>query len=153
LKEFVGIGVLSLVKHYVLHAEPTVIKVTPYGFRRYAKQLIVCFDLLLPDKEFSPIPYFFCCRAIELALKAKHLENKSKEEVKRLYSHDLVKAYMGLESDIVLTKDEFDLLHATNDLYKSKEFEYFNVVSAAQAFKNFPDLNKLRELARKIVGH
>jgi hypothetical protein len=142
-----------MIKHYVLHAEQTVIKVTPYAFRRYASQLIDCFDLLPPDKEFSPIPYFFCCRAIELALKAKHLENKSKEEVKKLFSHDLVKAYQGLESDIVLSKDETDLLQATNDLYKSKEFEYFNVISAAKAFKNFPDLNRLRELARKIVGH
>jgi hypothetical protein len=29
--------------------------------------------------EFSPVPFFLCCRAIELALKAKHLEKEITE--------------------------------------------------------------------------
>lgn len=142
-----------MMKGYVLNVEPTVINVTPYGYRRYARQLIDCFDALAKTGAFSPVPYFLCCRAIELAFKAALLETTPKPDVKRVYHHNLVRAHSDLKDKILLSNDEIKLLREANDLYLSKEFEYFNIISALKGFKNFPDLAKLRALAGRIVAH
>lgn len=46
---------------------------SPAGFRRWANQFYKCRQSFqCPD--FSPVPYFLLCRAIELQFKAVHLE-------------------------------------------------------------------------------
>ena len=63
------------------------------------------------------VPFFLCCRAIELALKAQHLESKSQKEVKQLYSHDLEKSYRDLDAEQqTLKPEEEHLLSAANDI-------------------------------------
>lgn len=59
-----------------IHAEGFDANVAPYAFHMSAvhyykyKQ-----DFEAPD-EFSPVPYFLLCRAIELELKSRHLQLK-----------------------------------------------------------------------------
>jgi hypothetical protein len=43
--------------------------------------------------KFSILPYFLYCRAIELGLKAIHLETDKQQDVKDEYGHNLVKSY------------------------------------------------------------
>jgi len=130
------------------------VNLSPVGFRLWARDYFKCYlDFQKPGK-FSPVPFFLCCRAIELALKAKHLESKSQKEVKDLYSHDLVKSYSNLDpSQQTLLPEELDLLTAANKIYVRKDFEYLNVFDAATAYKRFPDLEKLGALAKKIIGY
>ncbi len=130
------------------------INLSPVVFRLSACDYFKCYlDFQKPGK-FSPVPFFLCCRAIELALKAKHLERKSQKEVKQLYSHDLLKSYSDLDPDQrTLSGEELDLLAAANDIYVAKDFEYLNVFDAVRAYKRFPDLDNLGTLARKITEY
>lgn len=107
-----------------------------------------------PTTHFSAVPFFLCCRAIELALKAKHLESKSQKEVKQLHSHNLLKLYSGLDpGQQTLSSEELELLAATNAIYMEKEFEYINVYDPGSAYKRFPDLDELGALARKVTRY
>jgi hypothetical protein len=123
------------------------INLSPYVFRLSAQEYFKCYlDYIKPGK-FSAVPFFLCCRAIELALKAKHLESKSQSEVKKLYCHDLLKLYYELDTDQqILLTEELELLKVANKIYKAKEFEYLNVFDTVSAYKGFPDLNKLGAL-------
>ena len=87
-------------------------------------------------------------------LKAKHLESKTQEDVKKLYSHRLVDSYSALAPEHkTLLPEELNLLEAADNIYKTKEFEYLNVFDAGTAYKRFPDLNQLADLARKITAY
>ena len=73
---------------------------SPAGFRRWANQFYQCRQSFqCPD--FSPVPYFLLCRAIELQFKAVHLEqlkaghpgHQTQYDVKKLFNHKLIKSY------------------------------------------------------------
>lgn len=73
-----------------------------------------------PQEPFSPVPYFLVFRAIELELKARHLEEKSRKQVKGDYWHNIKKAYDELDDiDKILADDEYAVLEAASDIYKS----------------------------------
>ena len=136
---------------YILKAETGHIGLSPVLFRLSARDYFKCY-LGFPPGEFSVVPFFLCCRAIELALKAQHLESKTQKEVKQLYSHDLEKSYRDLDAEQqTLKPEEEHLLSAANDIYKKKEFEYLNVFDAGTAYERFPNLDKLGALARKLT--
>src|SRR5271166_3190309 len=136
---------------YTLEAETGHIRLSPVLFRLSARDYFKCY-LGFPPGKFSVVPFFLCCRAIELALKAQHLESKSQKEVKQLYSHDLEKSYRDLDAEQqTLKPEEEHLLSAANDIYKKKEFEYLNVFDAGTAYERFPNLDKLGALARKLT--
>ena len=140
---------------YTIKAEPGHINLSPVVFRRLARDYYKCY-LSFAEKQqgFSAVPFFLCCRAIELGLKAKHLETKSQKDVKHVYSHDLIKSYGDLDlKQRVLSPEEFDLLRAANEIYCSKEFEYLNVYDVGTGYKRFPDLTKLDALTRRIVEY
>lgn len=138
-------------KGYLLAAKPGEIKVTPYAYCRYAKQLLRCYDLIAQDKDFSPIPYYFCCRAIELSFKSALLDKYSRIEIKRKHSHDLKAAYLEICDIFNLEPGEHAMLIHASKLYVSKEFEYVEVTSMLKAFKDFPELDSLHRLAQKIL--
>ena len=131
------------------------INLSPVAFRLWAQDYYECYlSFVEKQQKFSPVPFFLCCRAIELALKAKHLETKSQNDVKDLYRHDLIKSYEALDPEQrVLSSEEFDLLRAVNGIYCSKAFEYFNVMDAGTGFQRFPDLAELNALTRRIVEY
>jgi flagellar biosynthesis regulator FlaF len=125
---------------------------SPLVFRNNARDYLKCFFEFTPHSP-SSLPFFLCCRAIELALKSRHLDTKTQKKVKALYWHDLVKAYNDLDrSHQTLSKEERRLLISANKIYVSKEFEYLNMVDVAKNYQRFPDLQKLGKLASKIVN-
>ncbi len=137
---------------YTLEAETGKIKLSPDLFRHSACDYFQCY-LCFPPGKFSAVPFFLCCRAIELALKAQHLESKSQAEVKDLYRHDLEESYQDLDaSQRILTPEEEKLLIEANKIYVTKEFEYLNVLDAGRAYDRFPDLDMLGALARKLTA-
>ena len=62
--------------HYNLRAETGHFNFSPVGFRLAARDFLRCAESFKPE-FFSPVPLFLHCRAIELALKALHLETIS----------------------------------------------------------------------------
>ena len=126
---------------------------SPMAFRKWARQCYGCAAPLLPQTEFSPVPYFLLCRAIELELKAEHLETKRQPEVKRDFGHYLFKSYAALPTHRqVLTAAELDLLKEADAIYSAKGFEYFNPEHALRGYSQYPDLGSLNDLTRKLLA-
>lgn len=131
--------------------------ISPDAFHRSAKHYYKCKqDFRSPDPgSHSPVPYFLLCRAIELELKSRHLRQMDQMQVKREFSHDIVKAYEALpELKEKLNQDESDTLKAANAIYKDgvKGFEYFRPEDALQGYSNFPNLDVLDAIAAKLIG-
>lgn len=140
--------------NYTIQCETGHINLSPVAFHKSARGYFKCYLDFQKPGNFSSVPFFLCCRAIELALKAMHLESKTQKEVKDLYYHDLIKSYSALEpGQQILVPEELDLLAAANKIYITKEFEYLNVYDAVTAYKRFPDLDKLGALAKKITTY
>jgi hypothetical protein len=128
---------------------------SPAAFRRWANQFYQCRQSFqCPD--FSPVPYFLLCLAIELQFKAVHLENKGKNEVKE-YGHNLIKSYEALLAAYrTLSIEQLELLKKADEIYSrkgvnAKGFEYPNTGDALIAFSNFPNLQALDALAEAIM--
>jgi hypothetical protein len=143
---------LLITMNYVVKAETGHINFSPVGFRKAAEDFINAYDSFNPSK-FSVVPYFFCCRAIELAIKSMHLEVQTHMKVKNSFWHDLRKAYDALppSKQVLLTAEE-DVLDQANILYKAKAFEYVQPFDAATSYRRFPDLDKLARLGRKLIA-
>jgi hypothetical protein len=130
------------------------VNLSPDLFHEYARQYLDCERCFQTDARYSPVPYFLLCRAIELELKARHLESKSRREVKNQYGHNLKKAYDELsKSDQVLNVDEYRELVRASDIYDvpNKGFEYVSVKDAVTGLRDFPELAILRQIARKMI--
>jgi hypothetical protein len=124
-------------------------------FHIYAAQYYQCKQAFNNGGAFSPVPYFLICRAIELELKAKHLESKSRAEVKKQYGHNLKKSYDALPgAEQVLELEQYHALERASVIYDipNKGFEYVAVADAVTGFKMFPDLLVLDQAARKLIG-
>lgn len=125
---------------------------SPMAFRKWARQYYECAIPLLSRTEFSPVPYFLLCRAIELELKAEHLEIKRQPEVKSSFGHHLVKSYLALPRHLqVLVIAELDLLKQADSIYSSKGFEYFNPEHALRGYSQYPNLAALDEVVQKLL--
>jgi hypothetical protein len=136
---------------YRLEAETGVVNFSPSGFRHAARDFLHSFETWKPPK-FSLVPYFLCCRSIELAVKATHLETTTQKQVKDLYSHKLGAAYRALPaSEQRLTVDDLAVLDKASALYAAKAFEYIQPGDAATAYSRFPDLGDLARVARALV--
>ena len=137
---------------YILRAETGYINFSPVGFKLVARDFRRCADTFKPPK-FSIVPYFLYCRAIELGLKAIHLETHKQQDVKDKYGHDLIGSYkaLPLKRQTLSTADS-DLLAETSRLYERKAFEYMQPGDAAHAFSDFPDLEQLARLATHFAS-
>jgi hypothetical protein len=124
---------------------------SPVGFRKAAREFLLCANSFRPG-GFSVVPYFLYCRAIELGLKARHLETRSQREVKGDLLHDLVKSYSALPAEHrILAGEDAALLEQTSKLYRDKAFEYVRSGDAGRGYSNFPDLSQLARLASQLV--
>jgi hypothetical protein len=131
---------------------PGFINFSPTGFRIVARDLLRCADQFRPS-TFSIVPYFLYSRAIEIGLKALHLETRRQAEVKEDFGHDLLASYEALPDPCrKLSKAELALLVQLNELYGRKAFEYIQPGDAAHAFSMFPDLDDLARLASALAG-
>jgi hypothetical protein len=130
------------------------VNLSPVLFQNGARDYFKASLDFKPPHAFSAVPFFLCCRAIELAFKALHLETKSQIEVKKLYNHDLVKSYDALDpGQQTLSPDEKAVLVSANVIYVSKEFEYLGAFDAGSGFARFPQIDALSALARKITRY
>ncbi len=137
---------------YVLKVEPMEINLSPVGFRLWARQHLQCRHDFQEPNDFSHVPYFLLCRAIELALKAEHLETMRQRQVKIDFGHDLLKSYSNLPRDMqILSQEGLGTLGAANAMYKDKGFEYFSVIDACTGFKRAPDVTILEAIAVKLL--
>ncbi|HZE90359.1 MAG TPA: hypothetical protein VE029_01415 [Rhizobacter sp.] len=142
-----------MVTNVVIPVPGTHVNLSPVGFHLWAKQFLACRRALVePTDSFSPVPYFLNCRAIELELKARHLEAVNQKAVKDKYGHNLERSYQSLPlQQQVLSPGELKTLQAANNIYKDKGFEYFSVSHAVTAFKKFPNLAELDAVTNKLV--
>ncbi len=131
------------------------INVSPTMFHLYAGQYLRCKRGFQLREHFSPVPYFLVCRAIELELKARHLESKPRTEVKKEYGHNIRKAYDELDASArILDDTEYSELVRASAIYDvpNKGFEYCSVYDAGRGYTNFPDLDVLDRIAHKLIG-
>jgi len=129
------------------------LNLSPFGFMHWARHYIKCHRDFKSPNDFSPVPYFLLCRAIELGLKARHLETLRQKEVKDKFGHDLLKALRALPpGNVNLTDHQIEVLSTASKIYKDKGFEYFSVVHAATGFKAFPDLAALEAITKEVVS-
>lgn len=138
---------------YVLLAGSATINLSPVGFRKAAEDFLSCYDSFKPSR-FSIVPYFLCCKTIELSFKALHLETLRQKDVKVKLGHKLGKSYAALPACFhVLSGEEIDLLKKLDEIYlpPKKGFEYMDPFDAATDFSNFPDLVNVAALARKTL--
>ena len=139
--------------NYTLTPEPGFINFSAFAFRRWALHYYKCRHDFVNPHKFSPIPYFLLCRAIELELKARHLEKKRQPEVRRTFGHRIKSAYLALpKCERILDAEELLVLQKANSIYASKGFEYILPSDAATAYKRFPDLDALDRLAKKLLA-
>ena len=79
-------------KGHVIQVNPVHIFITPLGFHTYATDFLTAARDLKPSGHFPPVPYYLCCRAIELSLKSFLLgKGVTKKMLKKKLGHDLVK--------------------------------------------------------------
>lgn len=125
----------------------------PDAFHRWATHYYKCKQDFRCPHRFSPVPYFLLCRAIELAIKAKHLRHKTQDQVKDQFGHDLVKAHQALDTkEQILSGQQLNVLQQANNIYATKGFEYFEPQDAATGFSRYPDLQLLDQVAKKLIG-
>ena len=73
----------------VISVDCITVNMSPDAFHLWAQHYYKCKqDFQNPDR-FSPVPYFLLCRAIELEIKSRHLQNMKQEEVKHGFGHNL----------------------------------------------------------------
>jgi hypothetical protein len=138
---------------HIIKPQTAHLNFSPVGFRFTARDCLDCLESYNPAK-FSATKYFLACRAIELGLKALHLDTKDRAFVKSKLSHDLVKSYSRLApGNQILTREECEVLKKANELYVDKAFEYVQVVHAFHAYKDFPVWDDLHALAIRVVEH
>jgi hypothetical protein len=137
---------------YKLTAETGYINFSPVGFRLAARDFLRCATAFNPS-NFSIVPFFLYCRAIELGLKALHLETRNQRAVKKDFGHNLMASYNALPArQRTLADEDTALLELTNELYMRKAFEYVQPGDAANGYSTFPDLDLLARLAEKFAS-
>ena len=125
----------------------------------YSSQFLKAARSLERPNHFSAVHYYLYCRSIELSLKSFLLcSGVSITELKgRTLGHDLVRVWkraskLGISTLVKLSKSQMVCLCAANTYYKSKGFEYFDILKAVQGFRDRPDLDMLDSLASELVN-
>jgi hypothetical protein len=137
-----------------IHAQGFNANLSPDAFHIYATHYYKCKrDFTPPDDYFSPIPYFLLCRAIELEIKARHLKRLTQKQVKNRFGHHLLKAYKALDAqEQILSQNERAVLNTADERYTETDLAYFNPELALGAFSEFPDLDMLDTIAKKLIN-
>jgi hypothetical protein len=129
-------------------------------YRSQARHYLHCERLLVGDLPESrsdwgakPLPYRLLGQAIELELKARHIQarSKSREQLSRApYRHDLRQIYDELPpGHKSLTAAEYQALSAMDRIYNDGTvFDYLTAVDCGFAVV----LGAVEELTQKIVG-
>ena len=141
----------------VIKIPTIVLKVSPYGFYKYAEDFFNAGMKYKKNTKFSPVPYYLYCRSIELSLKSFLLfadKNINMQKLKHEYGHNiitLVNKTESLFSKKLLNKKEREVIKIANNWYYDKGFEYFRVQDFAHGFSGLPDLLKLEKISQKLL--
>lgn len=130
------------------------LNISPELFRMWAQQYLQARRSIVIDAQFTPVPYFLLCMAIELQLKSHHLETLTRDQVKGQYGHRLKRSYDQLPAPLQpLDAVEYQALVQADRIYNDeKGFEYVSVYDAVTALRDFPDLAALDQVAAKLIG-
>ncbi len=129
--------------------------VTPLIFHEHAIQYFEYYQTGSCRNSRSPVPYFLLCRSIELELKSRHLNAKSRKEVKNEFGHNLATLYELLPAEEkLLCASDMETLRRTSELYdvRQKGFEYVSVYDVSTNFEQFPELSTLERIAETLLG-
>jgi hypothetical protein len=141
-----------MVRNIVIRPAAGFFNLSPMAFRLQARDHYKAFLSFPTPEEFSILRYYLCARAIELALKAHHLETTRRLRVKDRFSHRIMKLYEELPDDRkLLSADERRILGEIDVLYVAKDFDYVNIQDPLTAFQRFPNIDAVSALARKLV--
>jgi hypothetical protein len=149
---------MAMAKNYILKAESSEIKISPFGFHKYASDYLETAEKWPTQSTYSPVPYFLYCRTIELGIKAYLLaKGKDLDFIKFNIRHDLTKglnnAILNALDDILETTDiEKAEIEVANKYYKDKGFEYFFVEKHATGLMELPELEVLKRYAHKLLS-
>jgi hypothetical protein len=107
-----------------------------------------------PPNRFSPIPYYLNCHSIELSLKAFLFSAGYNREARKNLGHNLESALQHAEnkslgSYLAITTSDRRLVRNANELYKAKEFEYFESLETIYDPHKF-DIDALASFASKL---
>jgi hypothetical protein len=125
---------------------------SPDAFHVWAHHYYLAKQDLHTVTDFSPVPHFLLCRAIELELKSRLLVSNTQKTLKGKFLHRIRQTYDALPpTQQILDGDELALLTDVSEKYASKGIEYFEPQDALTAFKSFPDLARLDSIAAKLL--
>ena len=133
---------------------------SPFGFHVLANKFMEAAKLCQTTGDSSPVPYFLCCRSIELSLKAFLLaKNVSINRLKgrKGVGHDLERALEEAELQGLLNIVEIpchykEELRKANYYYAKKQgFEYCDGYEVMTGRAKLPSLKVLSEFATTLV--
>ncbi len=134
------------------------VNLTPIIFHSYAEQYLTACRTAEAAPGFSPVPYYLCCRSLELSVKAYLLTRGiTVEELKsKKLGHDLLRNLtkaqsVGLSDIVTITPDERRELRKANAYYAKKDFEYGQLARVVKGYPEMPALEVLDRLAARLV--
>jgi hypothetical protein len=145
-------------KGTVVEIEPVAAVVTPYGMAKTSHDMFLMADAHPVEESVPLAQYYVFCASIEIGLKAAILGNDctsgNKKAIKG-FRHDLCKVHEAFKKTYASPWDEDDLksISAINPYFSKKGLEYFTmdvIAALLKGFKEIPDINSIREAARKV---
>ncbi len=146
-----------MTRNAIAKLETFSMNISPYGFHTYAMDYMETAEKWTNEAEYSPVPYFLYCRAIELGLKAFLLaKGKNLAYIKNSVNHNLSVGLKNarqnsLDDIIETTEIEEEEIEKANKYYKTKGFEYFFVLNHMTGLKELPKLDVLQEYSKKLL--
>ncbi len=132
------------------------VHLTPIIYHSYAEQYLAACRTAEAAPGFSPVPYYLCCRSLELSVKAYLLKRGvTVNELKKL-GHDLLRNLtkaqsIGLSGILTITPAEQCELTKANAYYAKKDFEYGHLARLVKGYPDLPALKVLVGLAARFV--
>ncbi len=144
----------------IIRPEPVIVNLSPLGFHKYASDFLRAADSVEMSDAFNPVPYYLCCRSLELILKALLLaKGVPLNDLKgKSLSHDLILILrrarsLGLNDLVVVTRLQENEIRKANDYYKIplKGFEYFRVGRLISSYPDLPEVGILTEVSQNMI--
>ncbi len=140
-----------------IKASPFVMNITPYGFFYYGKEFFNTAKAYNKSDNYSPVPYYLYCHAIELFLKAFLLsKGVSIKDLKNHYGHFIDKILIKakefeLDNVVSITNEQEREIKKANEYYAKKGFEYFDLQRTVRAYPCLPNLSHLEQMAETLL--
>ena len=127
-------------------------RTTPLGLLRYAQDYYRGFEIIRiqkpKDTEMYQVKFFLLCHSMELVMKSLlKLKGYTRKQLMNNFGHDLEKILKELEANkIIFDKKSYVVVSMANQLYKTKQFEYFQT-----GYKELPAIEDLASTAHLFI--